>query len=38
MSSQDENKYNELKRWDDYDFLRFCRGRKFVLMDVIKMF
>ena len=25
-------------RWDDYDFLRFCRARKFQIAEVQKMF
>ena len=25
---------NPIGRFDDYDFLRFCRARKFVLKDV----
>ncbi len=29
-----EEKFNEIGLWDDYDFLRFCRARKFVLDDV----
>ena len=29
---------NPINRWDDYDFLRFCRARKFVLADVQLMF
>ena len=27
-----------LKQWDDYDLLRFCRARKFVLVDIQTMF
>ena len=30
--------FNKTNRWDDYDLLRFCRGRKFVLVDIQKMF
>jgi hypothetical protein len=26
--------YNENNRYDDYDFLRFCRARKFVQADI----
>lgn len=29
-----ENNTNPDNQWDDYDFLRFCRARKFVLADV----
>lgn len=28
---------NNDKRFDDYDMLRFCRARKFVLADIKKM-
>jgi hypothetical protein len=33
-----ESGFNKSNRWDDYDLLRFCRGRKFVLVDMQKMF
>lgn len=29
---------NPINRWDDYDWLRFCRARKFVIADVQLMF
>lgn len=28
------NNTNPEGRWDDYDFLRFCRARKFVMADM----
>ncbi len=28
------NNYNPVGRYDDYDFLRFCRARKFVQADI----
>lgn len=28
------SEFNTSNRWDDYDFLRFARGRKFVLADM----
>ena len=31
------SEYNVDKRFDDYDYLRFCRARKFVLDDIMKM-
>jgi len=33
-----QNNFNPINRWDDYDFLRFCRARKFVLPDIQLMF
>jgi hypothetical protein len=32
------NNLNQEGRFDDYDYLRFCRARKFVLADVQLMF
>ena len=29
-----ENNYNPLNEWDDYDLLRFCRARNFVIANV----
>lgn len=34
----DKNEYNKLNRYDDYDYLRYCRARKFVIADVQIMF
>jgi hypothetical protein len=34
----DKNEFNTDGRFDDYDFLRFCRARKFVIADVQLMF
>jgi hypothetical protein len=33
----EQNGFNADKRFDDYDYLRFCRARKFVLDDIMKM-
>ncbi len=32
-----EDKLDTNGQWDDYDLLRFCRARKFVLVDVKAM-
>jgi hypothetical protein len=33
-----ESKISDPTFWDDYDYLRFCRARKFVLADIQLMF
>ena len=33
-----QENYNPIGRFDDYDLLRFCRARKFVLADIQLMF
>ena len=33
----EKNEFNADKRFDDYDYLRFCRARKFVLDNIMKM-
>jgi hypothetical protein len=32
-----EDKLDTNGQWDDYDLLRFCRARKFILADVKAM-
>ena len=29
-----DSNFDPLAKWDDYDLLRFCRARKFVIADV----
>jgi len=33
----DDNEIDQHRKLDDYDVLRFCRARKFVIKDVTKM-
>jgi len=33
-----QENYDPIGRFDDYDLLRFCRARKFVLADIQTMF